>query len=75
MHKSTRRQFLKSSGAAIATAIFPMWGCDGNEVRFKSMPTGPDMDIMDMDLEEMPEEEGLPLPPITSNAAALSPVD
>ena len=48
MHKSTRRQFLKSSGAVIATAIFPTWGCDGNEVRFKSMPTGPDMDMMDL---------------------------
>ena len=68
MHRSTRRQFLKSSGAVIATAIFPTWGCDGNEVRFKSMPTGPDMDLMDVDLEEMPEEEMLPLPPITSNA-------
>lgn len=71
MDKSTRRQFLKSSGAVIATAIFPTWGCDGNEVRFKSMPTGPDMDIMDMELEEMPEEDlqdVLPLPPITSNA-------
>ena len=71
MNRSTRRQFLKSSGAVIATAIFPTWGCDGNEVRFKSMPTGPDMDIMDMDLEEMSEEDMqdvLPLPPITSNA-------
>ena len=71
MDKSTRRQFLKSSGAVIATAIFPTWGCDSNEVRFKSMPTGPDMDIMDMDLEEMSEEDVqdmLPLPPITSNA-------
>ena len=70
MHKSTRRQFLKSSGAVIATAIFPAWGCDGNEVRFKSMPTGPDMDVMDMDMEEMSVEEMadmLPLPPITSN--------
>ena len=71
MNRSTRRQFLKSSGAVIATAILPTWGCDGNEVRFKSMPTGPDMDIMDMDMEEMTEEEALsalPLPPITSNA-------
>ena len=71
MDKSTRRQFLKSSGAVIATAILPTWGCDGNEVRFKSMPTGPDMDIMDMDMEEMSEEDVqdvLPLPPITSNA-------
>ena len=71
MNRSTRRQFLKSSGAVIATAIFPTWGCDGNEVRFKSMPTGPDMDIMDMDLEEMSKEDMqdvLPLPPITSNA-------
>ena len=71
MDKSTRRQFLKSSGAVIATAILPTWGCDSNEVRFKSMPTGPDMDIMDMDLEEMSEEDVqdvLPLPPITSNA-------
>ena len=67
MDKSTRRQFLKSSGAVIATAIFPAWGCDGNEVRFKSMPTGPDMDL-GLDLEEMPAEEALPLPPITSNA-------
>lgn len=67
MDKSTRRQFLKSSGAVIATAIFPAWGCDGNEVRFKSMPTGPDMDL-GMDMEEMPAEEALPLPPITSNA-------
>ena len=66
MNRSTRRQFLKSGGAVIATAILPTWGCDGNEVRFKSMPTGPDMDIMD--IEEMPEEEALPLPPITSNA-------
>lgn len=66
MSKSTRRQFLKSSGAAIATAIFPTWGCDGNEVRFKSMPTGPDVDLIDM--EEMPPEEMLPLPPITANA-------
>ena len=69
MHKSTRRQFLKSSGAVVATAIFPVWGCDGNEVRFKSMPTGPDMDMdLDMELEEMPAEAALPLPPITSNA-------
>ena len=71
MNRSTRRQFLKSSGAVIATAIFPAWGCDGNEVRFKSMPTGPDMDVMDMDMEEMSVEEMadmLPLPPITSNA-------
>ena len=67
MDKSTRRQFLKSSGAVIATAILPAWGCDGNEVRFKSMPTGPDMDL-GLDLEEMPAEEALPLPPITSNA-------
>ena len=70
MNRSTRRQFLKSSGAVIATAIFPAWGCDGNEVRFKSMPTGPDMDVMDMDMEEMSVEEMadmLPLPPITSN--------
>ena len=66
MNRSTRRQFLKSGGAVIATAILPTWGCDGNEVRFKSMPTGPDMDIMDM--EEMPEEEALPFPSITSNA-------
>ncbi len=68
MNRSTRRQFLKSSGAVIATAILPTWGCDGNEVRFKSMPTGPDMDIMDLDLEEVSEEEALPLPPITPNA-------
>ena len=71
MNRSTRRQFLKSSGAVIATAILPTWGCDGNEVRFKSMPTGPDMDVMDMDMEEMSVEEMsdmLPLPPITSNA-------
>ena len=70
MNRSTRRQFLKSSGAVIATAIFPAWGCDGNEVRFKSMPTGPDIDVMDMDMEEMSVEEMadmLPLPPITSN--------
>ena len=63
MHKKNRRQFLKSGAAAIATAILPTWGCDKNEVRFKSMPTGPDMDLpMDGPASAMA------LPPITSNA-------
>ena len=63
MKKSNRRKFLKAGGAAIATALLPTWGCDSNKVRFKGMPLAPDMEAA-MD----PEAEGLPLPPITSNA-------
>jgi DMSO/TMAO reductase YedYZ molybdopterin-dependent catalytic subunit len=54
-----RRQFLRAGGLAAAAFIL---GCDRNEVKIKSMPTAPDM--------EMPPDtpaDQLPLAPITPN--------
>ena len=50
MNRSTRRQFLKSSGAVIATAIF-LLGLRRQRGALQELPTGPDVDVMDMDME------------------------
>jgi DMSO/TMAO reductase YedYZ molybdopterin-dependent catalytic subunit len=57
----TRRRFLRVGGLAAISAILPTWGCDRNDVTFRDTPTGPDMDMADMPVDE------LPAAPITPN--------
>ncbi|MFT5090888.1 MAG: DMSO/TMAO reductase YedYZ molybdopterin-dependent catalytic subunit [Candidatus Latescibacterota bacterium] len=44
MKKQHRRDFLRTGGLVAVAAIFPL-GCDKNDVRFKSMPLAPGMDV------------------------------
>ncbi len=44
MEKQSRRRFLHTSGLVAVSAIFPL-GCDSNDVRFKSMPMAPNIDV------------------------------
>jgi DMSO/TMAO reductase YedYZ molybdopterin-dependent catalytic subunit len=52
--RQSRRRFLRAGGLVAVAAIFPL-GCDKNDVRFKSMPLAPGMDVpMGGDLEAAP---------------------
>lgn len=42
--RQSRRRFLRAGGLVAVAAIFPL-GCDKNDVRFKSMPLAPGMDV------------------------------
>jgi DMSO/TMAO reductase YedYZ molybdopterin-dependent catalytic subunit len=44
MKKQNRRDFIRMGGLVAVAAIFPL-GCDKNDVRFKSMPLAPGMDV------------------------------
>lgn len=56
-----RRRFLKAGGLVAIAGVVPGLGCDRNEVSFRSVPTGPDMDMADMPMDQMPTA------PIVSN--------
>ena len=57
----SRRRFLRTGGLVTIAAFVPSLGCDSNEVSFLSNPAGPDMDMVDMPMDQMP------VAPIISN--------
>ena len=50
----SRRRFLRAGGLVTISAFVPSLGCDSNEVSFLSTPAGPDMDMVDMPMDQMP---------------------
>jgi DMSO/TMAO reductase YedYZ molybdopterin-dependent catalytic subunit len=54
MNIRSRRLFLRAGGLAAISAFVPSLGCDRNEVSFLGTPTGPDMDRVDMPMDQMP---------------------
>lgn len=61
-NETTRRRFLQAGGLAAISAVVPSIGCDRNEVTFRDSPVGPDLDMVDMPMDEMPSA------PITPNS-------
>lgn len=57
---TSRRRFLRAGGLVAISAVVPGIGCDRNEVTFRSTPTGPDMDMADMPMDQMPSAPIVP---------------